>query len=135
MTKALPIQSNLPKIPIYSRPNDYSFVYTKLKSKRQSPTEKRIAQVLKSNNIEFIQECSFQGFGYPNFPYRFDFYLPKYNLIIEYDGKHHLKNKVKVNDKLKNKFCKLNKIKIIRYNIKHYINLEEHVKKLIKTLT
>ena len=102
---------------------------------RQSPTEKRISNILKKYKINFIQECSFKGFGKLDYPYRFDFYLPDYNLIIEYDGMHHSKPKMKVNDNIKNKFCKLNDIKIIRYNIKHYENLETHVKKLIRKLT
>ncbi len=52
----------------------------------------------------------------------FDFYLPKMNVAIEYDGQqHHVPvwgeegfEKVKRNDKIKNQYCKKNGIKLIR---------------------
>ena len=62
--------------------------------------------------------------------YRFDFYLPKYNLFIEYDGQQHFepvryygndieKNKqiflkIQHRDKIKNKYCKDNNINLLR---------------------
>lgn len=104
-------------------------------SVRQSPTERRISLVLKKSKVKFVTECSFKGFGYENYSYRFDFYLPDYNVIIEYDGKHHLKEKIKLNDNIKNKFCKDNGIKIYRFNIKHYVDLEKYIVRLLKKLT
>ena len=61
----------------------------------------------------------------------FDFYLPDYNLCIEYDGEQHYKemryskdgksglDRVMETDLLKNKFCLQHNIKLIRiaYNI------------------
>lgn len=55
----------------------------------------------------------------------FDFYIPKYNLIIEYDGFHHFypvngwggEEKFKLtqeNDAIKNKYCKENDITLLR---------------------
>lgn len=55
----------------------------------------------------------------------FDFYLPKYNLCIEFDGKQHYNNIEKwggdealqdrmKNDKIKNNFCFENKIHLLR---------------------
>ena len=58
----------------------------------------------------------------------FDFYLPEYNLCIEYDGIQHFipqsfgsqmdKNKmfkkVKDHDKIKDRYCKKNGIKLLR---------------------
>lgn len=65
-----------------------------------------------------------------NIRYRFDFYLPEYNLMIEYDGIQHFKersfgNKEKLKDiqkrdEIKNKYCKDNNINILR--IPYYNN-------------
>lgn len=59
----------------------------------------------------------------------FDFYLPDYNLCIEYDGIHHFEineyfggvdrlKYTKKHDKIKNIYCKLNNIKLIRISYK-----------------
>lgn len=61
---------------------------------------------------------------------RFDFYLPQYNTLIEYDGKQHFEpieffggeekfNKLQENDKIKNEYCKNNKIPLIRISYKN----------------
>lgn len=46
--------------------------------------EKRIHSVLKKYNIKSIKEYTF-----PNTRYRYDFYLPELNILIEYDGAQH----------------------------------------------
>jgi len=59
----------------------------------------------------------------------FDFYLPEYNICIEYDGQHHFNivskfggenflNKVRQNDKIKDNWCSENNIKLIRISYK-----------------
>ena len=59
----------------------------------------------------------------------FDFYLPYYNLCIEYDGEHHYNsntiwggdeflNKMIIHDKIKNDYCNFNKIKLFRISYK-----------------
>lgn len=86
-----------------------------------------IGQLLDELNVEYIPEyrvCIGESF------YRFDFYLPKYNLFIEYDGQQHFypikyygddeeKNlesfkKAKERDEIKNNYCKENKIDLLR---------------------
>lgn len=47
--------------------------------------EKNIAELLEQNNIAFIREYKFQDLS----NYRYDFYLPEYNRLIEFDGKQH----------------------------------------------
>lgn len=76
--------------------------------------------------------------------YRFDFYLPEFNLFIEYDGEQHYKpvryfsqsdeeveatfNETKRRDKIKDQYCKENNINLLRIpywekqNIKTIIN-------------
>lgn len=69
----------------------------------------------------------------------FDFYIPKYNLIIEYDGLHHFEPvkgwggkekflKTKENDNIKNEYCKNNKIRLLR--IPFYFSQEEIMKSI-----
>lgn len=47
--------------------------------------EKQIAVWLYENNIEFIQQYLIEDGGW----HLYDFYIPKYNLLIEFDGRHH----------------------------------------------
>ena len=48
-----------------------------------SKAEKEIAEWFKNNNIEFTPQ-----FRIPGVSFIYDFYLPKYNLIIEYNGNY-----------------------------------------------
>lgn len=120
-------------IPIVNLSTD-CYISQKGKVSKPSPPELRIAKVLKEQRIKFIEECSFKNFGHPFSPYRFDFYLPEYKVVVEYDGSHHSQRKIKFNDKLKNKFCRINKIQIVRFNKKHYFELESHIRNLCKGL-
>lgn len=96
-----------------------------------SKAEDLIIYYLNKYNIPFNREVSFKGFISPKGGYyRYDFYLPQYNLIIEYDGKMYHDNKV--NDIIKNTFCRKNNINIVRFNSKHYYHLNTEIQKLIK---
>ena len=70
----------------------------------------------------------------------FDFYIPEYNMCIEFDGKQHFLpvdkfggmeslEKTKINDDIKNKYCKNNNIKLHR--IKYTDNVEEKLFEII----
>lgn len=54
---------------------------------KQSQGEKKITSWLKQNNIIFVKEQTFLWSS--NNRFRYDFYLPDYQLIIEYMGKQH----------------------------------------------
>jgi hypothetical protein len=68
----------------------------------------------------------------------FDFYLPDYNTLIEFDGVHHFKKHFKItndnfmfgviNDREKNSFTKLKNIKLIRISYLDDKNLEEEIR-------
>jgi len=99
-----------------------------------SKGERIIEKVLKKNNINFIQEHKV-----PDSNLRFDFYLPDYNLAIEYDGELHFKNiefsklkETKKRDFLKNKLCYIYKINLIRIPYHFKDSLEEHLIKILK---
>ena len=97
---------------------------------KSSKGEKMIQLTLEKNNIKYIKEYIFDDCKFKSH-LRFDFYLPKYNICIEYDGIQHFEivdywggietlNLNKKKDKLKNDYCKKNDIKLIRikYNRK-----------------
>jgi hypothetical protein len=56
----------------------------------KSKGEEAIANILNNLHITFEREKIFNTCkAINNVFYRFDFYLPKYNIIIEYDGRQH----------------------------------------------
>jgi very-short-patch-repair endonuclease len=88
----------------------------------ESIGERRIRTYLESNNILFEQEKWFSNCRDIK-PLPFDFYLPDYNTIIEFDGEQHYKqghfthshlSYVQKHDTIKNEYCKNNNITLIR---------------------
>ena len=81
----------------------------------------------------------------------FDFYLSDYNMCIEYDGEHHYKptrfggmSKEKAKDrfefqqqkdKIKNRYCQENKIKLLRIPYWEFDNIEEILNELFSPTT
>lgn len=54
--------------------------------------ESEIINILQQNNINFETQKSFEdAFEIEGHPYRYDFYLPDYNRLIEFDGEQHFK--------------------------------------------
>jgi len=106
---------------------------------KSSTGENKIKLFLENNNIEYIyqhiyDDCKDQR----HLP--FDFYLPKYNICIEFDGLQHFKpieyfggkktfNITKNHDNIKNKYCEDNNIKLLR--IKYNEKIEEKLKNVI----
>ena len=105
--------------------------------RHKSYGEGKIKSLLIENNIDFIQEYSDNScrFSDTKCLARFDFYLPKYNTIIEYDGIQHFtvgKGKydspeklqtTKAHDNYKNQWCKDHHINLIRIPYTHYENI------------
>lgn len=95
---------------------------------RRSNGEILIEQLLIDNNINYETEKTFSDLvsikdGIT--PYRYDFYLPEYNRIIEFDGLQHTSNKadqyfdrthkeLEEIDNIKNQYAKTHNITIIR---------------------
>ena len=111
-----------------------------LRSESVSKFEVFISNILDDNNIYYHREFSFDDCkGIGDKKLRFDFYLPEYNTIIEYDGEQHFKvveyfggeeryNTLKEHDKIKNEYCKMHKINLVRIP---YILKENEVKDII----
>jgi ABC-type microcin C transport system permease subunit YejE len=90
-----------------------------------SNSENKILHFLKENNISFISQKKFDGCRFKKSLF-FDFYLPEYNLCIEYQGQQHyfpveyfssegktseeIYNENIDRDKIKKDFCKNNGI-------------------------
>ena len=98
----------------------------------ESKGELVIAKFLDKHNIKYEREKTFKELGL----LRFDFYLPHQNLFIEFDGIQHFVsveywggivglNKIQNNDSIKNKFCDINKFKLIRINYTNYRNIDK----------
>lgn len=90
----------------------------------KSKGEYFIENILKSLNIDFISQKRFEDCKNKK-PLPFDFYLPKLNICIEYDGLQHyhsvefwggeerFKDR-QINDQIKNQYCKDHDIQLIR---------------------
>ena len=98
---------------------------------------KKVKSVLDESNINHISEYKFDDCR-NILPLPFDFYLPDYNICIEYHGLQHYKEtgwkkeklaRTKKTDKIKKNYCKKNKIKLIVIPYWGYDNIEEIIKK------
>lgn len=105
------------------------------KCKCRSKGEKLISSILIDNQVEHIFQKTFDDLINPKtgHKYKFDFFIPIKNTIIEYDGIHHYKPVeywggmnnfifIQEGDKLKTKYCKDNDINLIR--IPYFSNVE-----------
>lgn len=83
-----------------------------------------IESYLLKNNIKFDKQKKFENCFF-KYKLPFDFYLPEYNICIEYDGYQHFNpvnffggmkkfNEQKLRDTIKNNFCLENDIKLFR---------------------
>lgn len=83
--------------------------------------ENNIKNLLEKANIEFYKEYKFKDLG----ELRYDFYLPKYNRLIEFDGRQHYnpsslwddKESFEMRqhrDKIKNEYAKNHNIDLVR---------------------
>lgn len=97
-----------------------------------SKGERKVASLLDKYRIDFDQQYTFLGCRNRRV-LPFDFYLPDYNICIEYDGEQHFKpidhfggqeyfDKRKENDLIKTRFCEENDIGLVR--IPYYMSNE-----------
>lgn len=105
-------------------------------SKSESKGEYTIRIFLENHQIKFEQEYTFNNCKDKNV-LPFDFYLPDYNKIIEYDGKQHyscedwgkvdgtVAHQLTVkHDNIKNNYCKDNNISLLRIPYWEYSNID-----------
>ena len=100
--------------------------------------EQYIESILDDCNIIYHQQFTFDD-CVNIYKLPFDFYLPTYNLCIEYDGEQHFRSvdhfggedgfrQRKRNDEIKNQYCQDNNIKLLRIP---YTTPEEKIKEII----
>ena len=105
-----------------------------------SKGEDKIRYYLNNSELEFIEQKRFKDCRYKK-PLPFDFYLPKRNICIEFDGEQHFKiirseqdylNTMR-NDKIKNYYCKENNLNLIRISFEQTTEIENILNNLLKT--
>lgn len=94
-----------------------------------SKSEQKIMIYLENKKIKYIHQYSFNDFkSSAGRLFKYDFYIPSKNILIEYDGEQHFgKLKLgkytmsmeeyevlKLNDQLKNRYASKHKIKLVR---------------------
>lgn len=90
----------------------------------KSVGEETIASCLNTMGIAYEREYRFEDCRYKK-TLPFDFYIPELKTVIEYDGQQHFNpikywggqqtyDETKVRDKIKNDYCKLKNIRLIR---------------------
>ncbi|RBN42312.1 hypothetical protein DMN50_05650 [Priestia megaterium] len=105
----------------------------------ESTGEKTIAEFLEKNNINFIRQYKFDDCK-SILPLRFDFAVldnqNNLSYLIEFDGRQHFEaidyfggeeyfKEIKRNDSIKNNYCKMNKIKLLRIPYKQQNEIEK----------
>lgn len=101
----------------------------------ESHGEREIWQWLQNHNIEYVQQKTFNDCKNKKM-LPFDFYLPKYNVCIEYDGEQHYRpvdffggddglKQRQHNDTIKTKYCDTHNIHLLR--IPYFKNIEEEL--------
>lgn len=116
----------------------------------KSRGEERIVKILIDLQISFVRQKWFNDCRNPktNNVLYFDFYLPDYNICIEYDGEQHFKpnnrgwnnekhfTKIKKLDKIKNVYCQERNIPLIRIPYTDYEELNQnYLQNRIKLIT
>lgn len=130
-----------------SHGHQYWVTWNKFQQKRRCPKcnsstpEQIIFEWLDLHKILYVKEKIFKDCKDERY-LPFDFYLPNYNICIEYDGEQHYKdvsfrgNKTKLeyiqkHDSIKTKFCIDNNIKLIRIPYWEFKNIEDILAKEI----
>ena len=114
------------------------------KKRKKNKFENEMKNILNDNDINFEQQKKYEDLYDKSFLY-YDFFLPKYNTLIECDGKQHFKpvkkfggeeqfKKQILHDKMKNEYAINNKINLIRIKYKELCKFTEIFDKLKETL-
>ena len=102
---------------------------------KNSKGEDKVIEILEKYNIDYNHQYKFKDCKFKQ-QLPFDFYLPKYNCCIEYDGKQHYEMiehwggfnhfvDTKIRDTIKNIYCKDNDINLIRIPYWEFDNIEK----------
>ncbi len=106
---------------------------------KTSKGEQRVERYLSENKIDYNKQHIFKDCKDKSY-LPFDFYLPNYNTCIEYDGEQHIRPafgeerfyKTVLHDTMKNNYCRLNNINLIRIPHTDFDKIEAILNKFIK---
>ena len=102
-----------------------------------SKGENKIKELLSVMNIEYISQYSFEDLV-DKAPLRFDFYLPEFNILIEYQGKQHyesvekwggdesFKDRIR-KDNMKRDYCNKNHLRLIEIPYWDYDKIDKEL--------
>jgi hypothetical protein len=110
-----------------------------------SKGEDEIEKYLIKNNIEYKNQYTFVDCINPKTSKKlpFDFYLPKHNILIEYQGEQHYKKTgyfekkcgglegLQYRDNIKKEYCQKNSIKFIEISYKDFNNIKKILKEIL----
>jgi very-short-patch-repair endonuclease len=104
---------------------------------KQSNGEKKVEAYLKRKKIKFEMEKTFDWLkNKKGNNLRFDFYLPDYNIAIEFDGVFHYSSaRQKSNDRQKNMCCLKNNVNLLRIPYWEMNNVGKIINQYIKNVT
>jgi uncharacterized protein involved in tolerance to divalent cations len=105
--------------------------------------ERKIKNILNGMNIDYEVEKRFDDCKHKQ-KLPFDFYLPKHNVLIEYDGEQHFNpiylfggvkafNGTKKRDKIKNEYAAKNNIPLLRIPYTKFNFIEEEIKSFLNS--
>lgn len=98
--------------------------------KFKSRGEQAIQQYLEEHQIKYIPQKTFSPLNKSK--YRFDFFLPDYNLAIEYQGEQHYRDNgyfrdgldiIQERDNIKKQYCLKNNIELLEISYKQFKNI------------
>jgi len=107
-----------------------------------SKGNQKIDSILSKKKINFIREQRFESCSY-KIPLPFDFYLPKFDALIEFDGAQHFKvveywggeeglQERILKDEIKNEWCHMNSKRL--YRIRFDQDVTSRMREILKEL-
>ena len=109
---------------------------------QESKGARKISNFLETENIEYKREKRFDDCRHKR-PLPFDFYLPKYNICLEYDGEQHYfgwkghrdtLESIRFRDNIKTNYCKTKGINLLRIPYTKFDEIEIILSSFIKGL-
>ena len=113
---------------------------------KESKGEKQVRKFLLENNIKFVPQKTYDNLkGLKNGLLSYDFYLPKFNLLIEYQGEFHQRGQVinqtesqfqyqQEHDRRKREYAKQHNIKLLEIWYWDFDNIEKILNKELNTI-
>lgn len=113
---------------------------------KKSKGEEKLRYIFQHLSINFETQKSFDDLVSPKGrKLLFDFYLPDYNILIEYDGIQHYKNTWNIPeedweyycecDKIKNRYCQNSNINLVRIPYTDFDKMDtEYIKDILKNI-